>query len=189
MNAPKPNLSAALKRTGAGAALALAALVGMEGVEFTPYRDSVGVLTGCVGSTGAHVIEGQTLTPETCAEWLGRDYMTAQATVDRCVPGANEHQRAALTLFAFNVGPGKAGVKDGLCVLKTGGMPTIRRQANAGNWVAACAELGPVRWVRAGGKVLRGLVKRRAAERALCEGRLDAPELLHYVREGRKWFG
>jgi GH24 family phage-related lysozyme (muramidase) len=41
------------------------------------------------------------------------------------------------------------------------------RKANAGDMPGACAELS--RWTRAGGNELPGLVKRRAAERELCE--------------------
>ena len=76
----------------------------------------------------------------------------------RCVVAplaANE--AAALTSFAFNVGT------DALCG------STLARKANAGAPASAwCAELD--RWVFAHGVKLSGLVKRRAAERALCEG-------------------
>ncbi|HHG5564729.1 TPA: glycoside hydrolase family protein [Pseudomonas aeruginosa] len=41
------------------------------------------------------------------------------------------------------------------------------RKLNAGDVRGACAELS--RWVYAGGKKLGGLVRRRAAERELCE--------------------
>ncbi|WP_405045477.1 glycoside hydrolase family protein [Pseudomonas aeruginosa] len=44
---------------------------------------------------------------------------------------------------------------------------TLLRKLNAGDVRGACAELS--RWVYAGGKKLGGLVRRRAAERELCE--------------------
>ena len=44
-----------------------------------------------------------------------------------------------------------------------------RCKANTGDWAGACKELD--RWVYAKGIKLNGLVKRRAAERAMCEGR------------------
>ena len=61
----------------------------------------------------------------------------------------------ALVSFAFNVG-NKAFCDS-----------TLARKANAGDMPGACAELS--RWTRAGGRELPGLVKRRAAERELCE--------------------
>jgi lysozyme len=65
-------------------------------------------------------------------------------------------QKAAFLSFAFNVGNGN------FCG------STLVRKANAGDMRGACAELS--RWVYAGGKELPGLVRRRAAERAMCEG-------------------
>lgn len=76
-------------------------------------------------------------------------------------------QLAALTSFLFNVGPGKVGVKDGLFELKS--LPrrpsSLWRFTMAGRPEVAAGEyLG---WVKAGGKVMRGLIRRREAERAL----------------------
>lgn len=59
----------------------------------------------------------------------------------------------AIVDFAFNLGLGR---------LQTS---TLRRKLREENWPEARAELG--KWVRGGGKVLPGLVKRRAAEAAL----------------------
>lgn len=66
-------------------------------------------------------------------------------------PGVDDpHRLAALIDFTFNLGAGN---------LKSS---TLRRRANAGDWEAVKREL--VKWVRAGGRVLAGLVKRRKAE-------------------------
>ncbi|MDN7525159.1 MULTISPECIES: glycoside hydrolase family protein [Burkholderia] len=51
---------------------------------------------------------------------------------------------------------------------------TTAKRFNAGEWKGACramneADNGRPQWVTAGGRVLPGLVKRRAEERALCE--------------------
>ena len=64
-------------------------------------------------------------------------------------------QKAAFLSFAFNVGAQK------FCG------STLVKKANQGDMPGACAELS--RWTYAGGRELPGLVKRRAAERALCE--------------------
>ena len=65
-------------------------------------------------------------------------------------------QKAAFLSFAFNVG------NRAFCD------STLARKANAGDMAGACAELS--RWTYAGGKQLPGLVRRRATERAVCEG-------------------
>lgn len=59
----------------------------------------------------------------------------------------------AIVDFAYNLGVGR---------LQTS---TLRRKINAEDWEGAKAEL--MRWVRGGGRVLPGLVKRRGAERVL----------------------
>lgn len=143
---------------GIGAALALAAgLVTIyEGYRSEPYRDVIGVLTVCYGHTGG--VEDREYTPAECERLMHEDLREAHAAVKRCIgvsmtPG----QEAALTDAAYNIGPAV------VCG------STLQRLALAGDWPGACAQLS--RWVYAGGRELPGLVKRRAAERALCEGR------------------
>ena len=81
----------------------------------------------------------------------------ANATVNRCIAvPMTVGQEAALTDAAYNIGPAI------VC------HSTLQRYANAGQWPQACAQLS--RWVYAGSQQLPGLVKRRASERALCEG-------------------
>lgn len=60
---------------------------------------------------------------------------------------------AAITSFVFNLGAGRYRAS------------TLRRRIDAQDWTGARVELA--KWVRGGGKVLPGLVKRRAAEAAL----------------------
>jgi lysozyme len=137
--------------------LAAAALATtFEGHRPQPYRDVTGVLTVCYGHTGA--VESRQYTPAECAQLLRVDMAEANGAVHRCIrapmtPG----QEAALTDAAYNVGP----------AIVCGS--TLSKHANAGQWPEACAQLS--RWVYAGGKALPGLVKRRAAERAMCEGK------------------
>lgn len=146
-------------------ALAAALVKSWEGHEAKPYRDMVGVLTVCYGHTdaaitgnGAKIADGRTYTPTQCATYLHDDLGGALSTVQRCITApATDFQLAALTSFVFNVGP------KGVCG------SALQRKANAGDWAGACAELD--RWVYAGGRRVTGLVNRRKAERALCEGR------------------
>jgi len=77
---------------------------------------------------------------------------------------------AAFLSFIYNVGPGKPGVKDGFVWLKNGRHSTMLLHLQAGRIQPACAQLSD--WVSAGGRKLGGLVRRRAAERQLCEAGL-----------------
>ena len=60
---------------------------------------------------------------------------------------------AAITSFVFNLGPGNYRAS------------TLRRCVDAEDWAGARVQI--VRWVRGGGRVLPGLVRRREAEAAL----------------------
>jgi lysozyme len=148
-----------LAAVGAGAAaLLLAAVPVFEGTLFNTYRDPIGILTACTGHTGPELRLGQIFTHEQCEQMLVDDLAQHAAKVQACVrTPLTQGQRAAFVSFAFNVG-GQA-----FCA------STLARKANAGDMAAACAELS--RWVLAGSKPLPGLVKRRAIERAWCEGR------------------
>lgn len=137
-----------------------------EGERFTAYDDGGGVWTICKGHTRG-VRKGDTATDTQCEAWFQQDLGEANEIVDRCITvPMNANQRAALISFAFNEGAGGEGVKDGLCILKNGREPLIRRMANANRWREACD--GLLDWARAGGVQLFGLLKRRRAERELC---------------------
>lgn len=144
---------------GAGSLAALLALVSYhEGYIPHTYADPVGIPTICFGHTGADVTPGRVATRAECEGLLREDLGQAWDAVHRCITSPmRPHQAAALTSFAYNVG--------GAALCKS----TLARKANAGDWPGACAELD--RWVYARARKLPGLVKRRAAERALCEGR------------------
>ncbi|UNV89510.1 MULTISPECIES: lysozyme [unclassified Comamonas] len=149
----KAKLSAAIG--GAAVALAVPLVQKYEGTVLRSYRDPVNVLTSCTGHTGPELRDGQTFTREQCEEMLYKD-LAKHADALSCVRAPlTDGQRAAFLSFAFNVGD------DAFC------RSTLVRKANAGDIDGACAELS--RWTYAGGKELPGLVKRRAAERQLCE--------------------
>jgi len=82
---------------------------------------------------------------------ISRDFMPGVLAV--CPGIDNDYRLAAITDFAFNLGLGR---------LKTS---TLRRLVNAGDWDLVRAEL--MKWVNAGGKVYKGLVKRRTLESML----------------------
>lgn len=147
----------------AGFAAAVLALAGAsvsyhEGYIPRTYADPVGIPTICYGHTGPDVTPGRVATADECRDLLEGDLATSWSGVQRCVQAPMEpHQAAALVSFTFNVGV------NAMC------SSTLARKANGGDWPGACAELS--RWVYARGIRLPGLVKRRAAERAMCEGR------------------
>ena len=146
-----------LKKHLLGGALACAIpLVGYyEGRNLTAYLDPVGLPTICYGSTTG-VRLGQTRTAAECDALLSAELGVAIASVDRLTTQPQpDTRRAALGSFVYKVGPGAFE------------RSTLLRKLNAGDVAGACAELS--RWVYAGGRQLGGLIKRRAAERELCE--------------------
>lgn len=153
------------KLVALGLAGAIALIPVYEGLRLNSYTDPVGVRTDCIGHTGKDVRSVNTVAQ--CYDKFYGDLAEANKTVDRCVRVAlNSSERSAYASFAFNVGPGRAGVKDGFCVLKNGNQPSFLRALNSGDHKKACN--GLMQWTRAGGVQLRGLFNRRTAETALC---------------------
>ena len=126
-----------------------------EGVVLTTYADPVGIDTACVGETDEEVVGFKKLfSRDECIAVMGASLYAHAMQLEPCVKrDIPRHEAAALLSFSYNVGVGNACGS------------TLMRKLNAGQpW---CAELG--RWVYAKGIKLRGLVKRRAAERRMCE--------------------
>ena len=143
-------------KIGAGAtALAVPLVMLYEGTVLQSYRDPIGIITACVGHTGPELRMGQRYTRQQCEDMLYGDLLKHAQALDCIKQPMTDGQKAAFLSFAFNVG-NKAFCDS-----------TLARKANAGDMAGACAELS--RWTRAGGRELPGLVKRRAAERDLCE--------------------
>ncbi|ELI6453559.1 lysozyme [Yersinia ruckeri] len=155
-----PALRKKLLAASAGGAMALAvALVGghdgLEGREYVPYRDVVGVLTVCDGHTGNDIIPGKRYTDKECDDLLEKDLAPVFAAIDRTVKvPMPDAQKAALASFGYNVG------------ITAMTNSTMVKKLNAGNTHGACDELR--RWNKAGGKVWKGLINRREVERELC---------------------
>ena len=127
-----------------------------EGYIPMTYRDAVGINTACFGHTGPDVTPGKTYTKEECDRLLHGDLLEAYTAVQQCVRvPLKPTQSASFVSLAFNIG-GNAFCGS-----------TLVKRVNAGELPAACAEIS--RWHYARGISLRGLVKRRAAERQLCE--------------------
>jgi lysozyme len=140
--------------------VALALMRRFEGFYSRPYICPAGVPTIGYGSTyyenGVHV----TLTDEPVSKdraealllWAVRTVYLPQ--VIRLCPGLNDADKlAAIIDFTYNLGGGNLKVS------------TLRRKINEQKWEEAKTEL--LKWVRGGGKVLKGLVIRRTAESEL----------------------
>ncbi|MBC3811318.1 lysozyme [Undibacterium aquatile] len=151
----------------AGIAAAFPIIAMYEGMSTKAYLDPISIPTICRGHTGG-VKMGDIATVQECDELTVRDLLDAKSAMESCthVP-MNDYQRAAFVSFVFNVGPGRAGVKDGFCMLKSGRPSTMVTKLNKGDYIGACNEINR-QWAKAGGVELPGLVKRRNDERKIC---------------------
>jgi lysozyme len=98
--------------------------------------------------------KAKTFTQQEAREILLGDLQKYEDSVDSLVTvKLNDNQRGALVSFTYNLGAGN---------LKRS---TLLKKLNAGDFAGAAKEFD--KWVNAGGKKLEGLVRRRAAEKAL----------------------
>lgn len=130
-----------------------------EGFRAKAYKDAVGVWTigyGVTANAGVGISPSAGMViSEAEAEWY------LQKAVDKCAASIspaitapiNENQFGAFVSLAYNIGPSAFKKSAAL------------RHFNAGNTAAAAGAI--LFWEKAGGKVLRGLTRRREAERKL----------------------
>lgn len=131
-----------------------------EGCYLRPYLCPAGVPT--IGYGATYYEDGTRVTlfdapitrerAESLLLWMVRTrYLPV---VLRLCPGIDSPERlAAIIDFTFNLGAGNLQAS------------TLRRRINAGRWDDVPGELR--KWIKGGGRVLAGLVKRREAEMAL----------------------
>jgi len=132
-------------------------LKSFESLELLAYLDPVGVWTIGYGTTmidGQPVYRGLRITEAEAEALLQNDLNRFERAVRNGVTiDINSNQFSALVSFTYNVG---SGAFQG---------STLRRRLNQNDIAGAADEF--LRWVRGGGSVLPGLVRRRDAERAL----------------------
>lgn len=154
-----------VKKATPAVALAAAAFIsGFEGVDLIAKHyahDPDDVITYCQGLTNLsenkNVKVGDRFTLEFCNKKFATVLPRYWAMVVRQIPSANTmplNRQKALLSFTFNVGEGNLQKS------------SVRRYLNAGNIQKGCDAL--LLYNRANGKVLRGLINRREAERKLC---------------------
>ena len=166
-------MKASTKAAGGGAILlAVSFIQPWEGLWLTAKVDTIGTgkpVTACYGETegiklGEHFTEAQ------CTEMLKARLPRYNAEISRCIHvPISDKERAAFISFSYNVGAA------GFC------RSAAARRLNSGDHIGACNAL--TSWNRAGGRVVRGLVARRAAERNLClNGAKPAVELTFWQK-------
>lgn len=135
-----------------------------EGIRLKAYPDPA---TGAapwtigIGHTGPEVKPGLTWTPAQADAALSTDLARFEEAVSKVViVGLTQGQFDALVSFAYNLGTGNLQSS------------TLLSMVNARNFTGAADQFA--RWNKAGGKVLAGLTKRRAAEAALFRGETSA---------------
>ncbi|HGG8841610.1 MULTISPECIES: lysozyme [Enterobacter] len=129
-----------------------------EGCKLTAYQDSVGVWTIGYGWTqpvdGKPIRAGMTIKQETAERLLKTGLVSYESDVSRLVKvGMTQGQFDALVSFTYNLGARSLSTS------------TLLRKLNAGDYTGAAAEF--MSWNKAGGKALKGLTRRREAERTL----------------------
>jgi len=132
-----------------------------EGLRLKPYICPAGYATIGYGTVwrpdGIQVtMDHPPITRETAEAWLLSELRSNYLPgVLKASPGLLMRPGAlgAMAVFAYNLGVGRYRAS------------TLRKRIDSQDWDGAKTELA--KWVRGGGKVLPGLVRRRAAEAAL----------------------
>lgn len=132
-----------------------------ESCRLTAYQDSAGVWTIGWGHTGTEVRPGLTWTQQQADAVLEKDLSWFEGKVTALVRVLlSQGQFDALVSFAYNLGVG---------ALQSS---TLFAKLSARDYAGAAAQFP--RWKFSGKDVLYGLVKRRAAEQALFNGKTAA---------------
>lgn len=140
--------------------MSAAALVGLalhEGYRGEAYIPVPGDVATIGFGTTAGVKMGDRITPEKALARALTDAQKFEGALKQCVKvPLHQHEYDAYIQFSYNVG------STAFCG------STLVRKLNALDYEGACKEL--LRWTKAGGRELPGLVKRRQAEYQLCRG-------------------
>jgi lysozyme len=143
---------------------------------FTTYVCPAGVLTigwGHTNANGRQFKAGDVWTQGECDAALREDIAVAERAVRRRVKVAlTQSQFDALAAFIMNCGEGNFAKS------------TLLRKINAKDFEGAADEFA--KWNRGGGKVLRGLTRRRAAEAALFRDGAHETVRVSYRVEARQ---
>lgn len=124
-----------------------------EGLRLNAYLDSVGIPTIGYGHT-YRVQLGMSITQDAADLLLAMDLYDSERSVSSLVTAPlTDNQYAALVSFTYNLGAGALE------------RSSLLSKLNGGNVADSADEF--LKWTKAGGKELPGLVRRRHAERDL----------------------
>lgn len=136
--------------------LAIGFVGNWEGLRLYAYQDVIGVWTACYGETHG-IRPGMKFTRDQCDVMFLDSLEKHERGMRACMVKPDSippKTYVAFVSFTYNVGIGA------YC------RSTLARLVNVGNLRGACDQL--MNWTRAGGRVVKGLVNRRTAERKLC---------------------
>jgi lysozyme len=136
--------------------LATAVIGNYEGLRLYAYKDVIGVWTACYGETKG-IKPGMKFTKDQCDVMFIESLTGYEQQMRYCLNNPDEIPMKTYVAFlslAYNIGGG------GFC------KSSIVRDWNAGRAFRACDDL--LKYVKAGGRTIQGLVTRRKAERKLC---------------------
>jgi lysozyme len=131
-----------------------------EGLKLSPYACPAGIPTIGYGNTFYENGKKVTLTDPSINESRANDLLAhslikfEQYVDSYCIDTINQHQFDALVSFCYNVGP--SNLKISTLLKKVNANPN---DSTIGNEF--------MKWTKAGGKTLKGLVSRRSAESTL----------------------
>lgn len=126
-----------------------------EGTVLTAYQDQKGVWTIGVGHTGSkYAYPGSKITKEKAEQLLKEDLKEAEeAVTDLVRVPLGQNQFDSLVSFVFNLGRSRLAKS------------TLLKKLNKGDYIGAADEFP--KWRLVDGKVNKGIIKRRARERAM----------------------
>jgi lysozyme len=164
------------KKAGAGALLLAAAfIIPWEGLWTTAQVDTIGTgrpPTVCYGATRAEIPTlkvGDKFTKGECDELLLKSLPKYANAIAPCIKvPVSDKEFAAFISFSYNVGSA------GFCRSSTAAL------LNRGDHRGACDAL--MNWTKAQGRVVKGLVNRRTAERKLCLEGIGEPANVPVVK-------
>jgi lysozyme len=128
-----------------------------EGLRLEAYLCPANVPTIGYGATGPGIELGTRWTEQQAEDDLRARLKKLVNNIEATVPNARPHQVGAAASLAYNIGFGAFAAS------------TLLRKWKHGDLDGAAKQFD--RWNRAGGRILAGLVKRRAVERRVFEGR------------------
>jgi lysozyme len=138
---------------------ALEIIKAFEGFSSVPYLDPIGIAT--IGFGSIWDINGDRITMrhvpinnDEATELLRKEVHHVEAAIKKLISAElTENMFSAIGSLTYNIGTGNLQ------------RSTLRIKINRGKYLDAADEFP--KWRRAGGKILKGLVRRRAVERTL----------------------